>query len=514
MRVDGTDPRPVSGGALWNGGLSWSPEGTRVAFGHDNGDGGADVVVAAVDGIGERQVTDLPGWSILPRWSPDGASIAFTHFDQTSAERDPSGTRFASVVGADAGAPLAWAAACRPRGVRNTTAGFPLPDWAPSSTGSFRVAVLFMDFPDAQAEHSPQEEADSSLAWAEEYLETSSYGKIDVEFVPHYTWQRSEHSHTHYHEPSSTGRVRVSRAAAQQAVALADAEFDFSNVDTVMTVFPRTHFGSGSAGGFVSADGADVRQVRVNSHPKDEPRAFADVSDWGSTAAHELAHALGLLDMYPFDRSRHELPEAPGGRAWINAEFGLMHLDGYFLSAPDDPRLRFVWRHIDGRVETAYSNLVEPREMLAWSRWQLDWLNVDQVQCVNDVAATVTLAPAARPGDAVAMAAIPVSRQRVIVLESRREIGYDRARAYPFTAMDGWQAEFPSLIEEGVLVYTVDTLIDTGELPVKVAGDSGNGVVDDFPVFGVGESVTLHGYTITVTADDGDTHTVAITRNS
>ena len=62
-------------------------------------------------------------------------------------------------------------------------------------------------------------------------------------------------------------------------------------------------------------------------------------------------------------------------------------------------------------------------------------------------------------------------------------------------------------------MYTVDTLIGTGELPVKIAGDSGNGIVDDFPVLGPGESVTLHGYTITVTADSGSTHTVSITRN-
>ncbi|MCY3608367.1 MAG: cell wall-binding repeat-containing protein [Acidimicrobiaceae bacterium] len=513
MSVDGTDPRPVSGGALWNGGLSWSPDGTRLAFSNADSDGGADVVVAPVDGIGERQLTDLPGWSMLPRWSPDGASIAFTHFDQTSAERDVNGARFASVVGAEAGEPLAWAAACRPRGVRHTTAGFPLPDWAPSSTGSFRVAVLFIDFPDAQAEHSPQEEADSSLAWAEEYLEAASYGKLDVEFVPHYTWQRSEQSHTHYHEPSSTGRVRVSRAASQEAVTLADAEFDFSDVDTVMTVLPRTHFHSGSAGGFVSADDADVRQVRVNSHPSDEPRAFADVSDWGSTAAHELAHALGLLDMYPFDRSLHELPEAPSGQAWINADFGLMHLDSYFLSAHDDPRRRVVWRHRDGRVDTGYAGVLNPREMLAWSRWQLSWLDPDQAQCVTESSATVTLSPAARPGDAVAMAAIPVNQRQVIVVESRRELGYDRAVEYAYTEFDGWQTEFPSLIEEGVLVYTVDALFGAGELPVKIAGDSGNGIVDDFPVLQAGESVTLHGYTVTVTADDGDTHTVSITRN-
>lgn len=67
--------------------------------------------------------------------------------------------------------------------------------------------------------------------------------------------------------------------------------------------------------------------------------------------------------------------------------------------------------------------------------------------------------------------------------------------------------------EYRVLVYTVDASLGSGDLPLKVAGDSGNGQVDDFPVLGVGESVTVRGYTITVTADDGDTHTITITRD-
>ncbi|WP_419921737.1 hypothetical protein [Candidatus Poriferisodalis sp.] len=40
------------------------------------------------------------------------------------------------------------------------------------------------------------------------------------------------------------------------------------------------------------------------------------------------------------------------------------------------------------------------------------------------------------------------------------------------------------------------------------------GRVDGFPVLTVGESVTLRGYTITVTGDGGGAHTVNITRDS
>ena len=65
-----------------------------------------------------------------------------------------------------------------------------------------------------------------------------------------------------------------------------------------------------------------------------------------------------------------------------------------------------------------------------------------------------------------------------------------------------------------MLVYTVDALVASGRLPMRIAGDSGDGQVDGFPVLTVGESVTVEGYTITVTGDDGDTHTVSITRSS
>lgn len=150
--------------------------------------------------------------------------------------------------------------------------------------------------------------------------------------------------------------------------------------------------------------------------------------------------------------------------------------------------------------------------MLGWSRWQLGWLDPSQVHCDSGAGATVSLAPIAEAGDGVALAVVPLTAHNVIVIESRRAVGYDTGQEWvdPGTRA---RTTFPGLVSEGVLVYTVDSFIDSGELPVKVAGDSGNSEVDDFPVLGLGESVTLHGYTVTVTADNGSTHTVAITRN-
>ncbi|MDE0121978.1 MAG: hypothetical protein OXS33_09640 [bacterium] len=70
----------------------------------------------------------------------------------------------------------------------------------------------------------------------------------------------------------------------------------------------------------------------------------------------------------------------------------------------------------------------------------------------------------------------------------------------------------PALLEEGVLVYTVDSTLGDGKLPLKVASDTGNGQVPDYPLLAQGQSVTTHGYTITVQSATESTHTVTITK--
>ena len=250
-----------------------------------------------------------------------------------------------------------------------------------------------------------------------------------------------------------------------------------------------------------------LRRHINNNRPLDEP---AEPDHWGDTAAHELMHNLGLLDMYPYDDAAHERADPPGGREWIPVSFGLMELDAWFLADASLMLRRTTRSHPDGSSSWWEVEWLLPIEMLAWSRWQLGWLDPSQVHCNSDENAAVELAPVAQPGEAVAMAVVPLDAHQVIAIESRRKLGYDRGRE--FTWSSGGTGRRQALITEGVLVYAVDTFIASGGLPVKIAGDSGDGRVGDFPVLRVGESVTLHGYTITVTADDGDTHTVSITR--
>ena len=187
-----------------------------------------------------------------------------------------------------------------------------------------------------------------------------------------------------------------------------------------------------------------------------------------------------------------------------------MSMRAHFIASSQDPRLAHEWRHPDGYRSTAYRLNLHALEMLAWSRWQLGWLHASQVICLDDDEATVTLSPVADPEDGTAMAAVPLSDHEALVIESRRKIGYDTGLHH--REPDGATTTFPALPTEGVLVYTVDASLHSGELPLKVAGDTGNGLVDDHPVLTVGQSVTVRGYTITVVADDGDTHTVTISK--
>ena len=398
---------------------------------------------------------------------------------------------------------------CRPQGTTGVTVGFPLPHYAVPAVGTIKVAVLFVDFPDASATHTTQQEAKLGLPYAEKYLETVSYGQFEPHFVPLHRWLRAENNYAHYLEESVLGLPSLGGGVAEEAARLADPEFDFTNFDAVMVVMPSSHFGDGTAGGRVTTDEGTIWNTTwVNGYPLNKPR---EPYQWGYVAAHELAHNLGLADLYPYDGNRHKSPYRPAG-VWVETEFGLLGLNAFFHASEDDPRLASQILLPNGQRSTGYTPLLQAVEMLAWSRWQLGWLEPDQIHCVTqlETETTLTISPAALPSNERAMIAIPVSETQLIVIETRRKLGYDTRQKHQWP--DGTQNTVPSLIDEGVLVYTVNASLETGQLPIKVAGDPGNGHLENNPILTEGQSVTIWGYTITVHTSTYYTDTITITK--
>ncbi len=374
-------------------------------------------------------------------------------------------------------------AACQPRGIQNTTAGFPLPAVFLPAIGTVRVAVLFLDFPNAQAAHTTRRESDSSLAHIETYLESASYGRLDLQFEPLHRWLRAEHDFDDY---NLDGRsiwdgerwVSVGVTPQEEAVRLADPHIDFTGNGMALVVMPSSHFSGGAAGVQTPPLATDEDSVAhaplVNLRVR--PERPAEPIDWGEVMAHEMTHSFGLADLYPHVVTR---PERPAGTTWAGARFGLLGLDVYYPAVGGN---------------TGY---VTHPEMLAWSRWQLGWLTTGQVRCVTEDSATITLHPVADPGDRIAMAAVPLSDTEVIVVESRRRIGYDDIP---------WGSD-------GVLVYTVDATLGSGALPLKVGGDTGSGTIDRSPFLTEGQSLSLRGYTIAVRSATSSADTIVITKS-
>ena len=372
------------------------------------------------------------------------------------------------------------------------SAGFPRPPWVPS-VGKLRIAVLFVDFPDGVADYSTREEAEhdeytfgrTNLVAIEEYLETASYGKLDVEMVPLHGWLRARHSlaafFTNRPDLEFLDGV-VSEDISVEAVELALAEMDFSEIDVVVTVLPSAYFFGGLFAGVVQISDKLIPTVHIGLSPNHVINDTA--GPWGFTGAHELAHVLGLTDLYP--KNYFDIPSPPADMQWVGVEAGLMGLQGRYL-APRSATRGFGFGHT-------------PYAMLAWSRWQLGWLEPSQIRCIVEPSATVTLTAIDQPGDGVAMIAVPVGETEVIVIESRRDRGYDRGylRGYDRDATNN----------DGVLVYTVDSSLS--ELPIRFATDGGEGIMDQSPILPVGTSITVKGYEITVVEDTGDTHIVIV----
>ena len=328
------------------------------------------------------------------------------------------------------------------------SAGFPISNTSDVlTTGPLRLAVIYVEFPDAPRRSAVEELHGVIEDHVEKIYEEMSYGKLALDLVSSRDWIMMDKPSASYNvlqgEAEPEGVIRY----VSEAVRKADPDIDFTGIDAV-AVF-ATELADGIAGDF---------QLTLNDRiATDEGRGvFSTIitgGDWWEEEvdpmilAHEFGHVIGLQDLYE------------GGSSEL-FEIAHQHVGNFdFMSR-------------------GWSDAFAPT-ILGWNRWRLGWIADSQVICARPEEGTEVLINALQTGSGPLLVVVPLSSTRAVVIESRRPIGWDRA-----------------LPESGALAYLVDTSIDTTEGPIKIIANTFGDGFDRAPL-SAGEYIDALSYTIT-----------------
>ena len=280
----------------------------------------------------------------------------------------------------------------------------------PPTTGELRMAMIFIDFPDAPGIGEPRTIHGLFAPGLVDYYRTVSNGRLRLEVVPFAQWIRLP--------KPSTAYVGVHRegydVAVKDAIAVADPLFDFGAFHGVYVVPARdarlpihgvTLYGHEP----LRPDGAELRTA---AWIFTDGIGAAEAPYITTYAIHETIHVLGIPDQ--------SLPPA------------LSTLNHWDVAATG------------GTIGVAGG-------LHAWHRWKLGWLDDAQVACLRGRGRRVaTVTPLARPGGVKAL--VVRSGYVAYVAEVRRRL-----------------AEDSRLCRPGVLLYAVDLRSPAQGGPVRGA---------------------------------------------
>ncbi|WP_149181436.1 M6 family metalloprotease domain-containing protein [Streptomyces sp. TRM49041] len=351
---------------------------------------------------------------------------------QPGTELDPDadpGTDPGAEARAAEAADASGLAPCRIR----TTAGVQMSEGVPTppgyarSTGVVRALNLMIDFPDAPGDGLAMRRFAEFFPQTSDWFATSSYGRLRyVPYVPVQGWLRMPLPFRSYGIERGAPYEPGYRKLVEHIVAAADKRVDFSAYDLINvlvtpnagpsaldTVLSVTFSGNGDA---PRADGVVLSNTSfVYSRQDDGSGSFAETGY--RVLPHENGHAFGLPDLYTSE-----------GGATVG--------------------------HWDIMSEDWGAN----NDLLGWHKWKLGWLDNDHVHCASTPGTReYTLTPLARPGDGRKLAFVPLSRRSGYAVEVRTREGNDEAVCDP-----------------GVLIYRVESDVDTGQGPVTVADSEQN----------------------------------------
>ncbi|GAA1583114.1 M6 family metalloprotease domain-containing protein [Streptomyces globosus] len=298
--------------------------------------------------------------------------------------------------------------------------GLPTPAGYSRSTGEVRALNLMIDFPDAKGEGTALDRMAEFFPQTSDWFRTSSYGRLTYRpEAPVKSWLRMPMPFAAYGIGRGSPYEPGYRQLVEHIVSAADPEVDFSRYDLVNilvtpnagpsaldTVLSVTFSGNGDA---PVADGVPLANTSfVYSRQDDGSGTYRETGY--RVLPHENGHVFGLPDLYTAD----------GGGAV---------------------------GHWDIMSEDWGSN----NDLLGWHKWKLGWLDGSQISCASKPGTSDhVLAPLAVEGG-TKLAFVPLSATTGYAVEVRTQAGNDETVCKP-----------------GVLVYKVDSEVDTGRGPVTV----------------------------------------------
>jgi M6 family metalloprotease-like protein len=356
--------------------------------------------------------------------------------------------------------------------------GIPTTPGYARSTGTLRALTLMVDFSDAPGKGSALDRYAEFFPKTQEWFRTASYGRLDYRpAAPVRHWLRMPKPFKAYDIERGAPFDPGYRELVQDIVAAADPEVDFRSYD-ILNVLVTPNAGPSALDTVLSvtfagnteapvADGVPVANASFVYSRQDDGSGSLGATGY-RVLPHENGHTFGLPDLYTSEG---------GGSVG----------------------------HWDIMSEDWGAN----NDMLGWHKWKLGWLQSSQIRCASRPGIRdITLAPLAVPGG-TKLAIVPLAGESGYVAEVRTRAGNDEAVCKP-----------------GVLIYKVDTDVDTGHGPVTVSDsspDSGGctrranvqAELSDAP-YGVGETFTdrADAIRITVTGKDwAGNYTVRISRS-
>lgn len=289
------------------------------------------------------------------------------------------------------------------------------------STGRVRALNLMIDFPDAPGDGTAMSRFREFFPQTAEWFRVSSYGRLHYQAeVPIPDWLRMPKAFSAYGIERGSPYEPGYRSLVEDIVKAADQKVDFSAFDlfnilvtpnagpsALDTVLSVTFSGNDDA---PYADGVPLANTSfVYSRQDDGSGSFGETGY--RVLPHENGHVFGLPDLYTSDG---------GGTVG----------------------------HWDIMSEDWGAN----NDLLGWHKWKLGWLDNDQIGCASGTGTgDYTLTPLAVAGGPK-LAFVPLSDTSGYAVEVRSKEGNDEA-----------------VCEHGVLVYRVESDVDTGHGPVTVS---------------------------------------------